>query len=100
MALSKQLAAQQSTALMTRMNAAIVRHAVFLVTKPSPTPGEVLWRDKILGSGYASYCARAARFVCALPVVYNAATPEAVTDVELLSIVPDLPAQLPPLANE
>jgi len=100
MSLAQQETAFQDSALAVRMHAAIRRHAVFLVTKASPTAAEIAWRDAILGLQYddVSFLGRCRAFMCAMPSIYDAAdlTPQVITDNVLLAIVPELPPAIKP----
>ena len=100
MSLVQQETAFQDAVLKVRMHAAIRRHAVFLVTKVSPTNAEIAWRDAVLGLQYddVSFLGRNRAFMCARSTVYDAAdlTDTTVTDAILLAIVTDLPQAIKP----
>lgn len=100
MTLTKQIAYFKDAALKERIEAAVFRHAVFLVTKASPTAAEIAWRDAILGQRYddVSLLGRCRIFACSMPSVYNAASAAVgdVTDAILMAIVPDMPNAIKP----
>lgn len=95
MSLLQQTVAANHAELGQRIHAAILRHAVFLLTKQSPSPAEVTWRTAVLGAQFSDpqFLARNRAYCCAKVSVYDAATLDAagVTDVALLAIVPELP---------
>lgn len=100
MSLATQNTYLRDPVLLDRMNAAIFRHAVYLITKASPTTNEVTWRDAIMGMRYtdASLLGRCYTYLCAQPTVYNATSSAeaAVTDTILLALVPNLPDAIKP----
>lgn len=98
--LKDQIRAQQTTELVGRIGAAIMRHAVYLkMSKPVPTAPEIAWATSVLGLGYQAMLNRAILYCSALPAFFNAAdfTENSITDTTLLGIVPDLPVALPPV---
>lgn len=88
--------AENVTELRLRVAAAMMRHAVFLVTKASPSANETAWWKYVLGAGYSSMLDRALRYVCAKPTVYGATAYDEVqiTDAILMAIVPEFPDAL------
>ena len=100
MSLASQVAYGKDSALMERIDAACVRHAVYLITKSTPTANEMWWRDVMLGPRFndLSLLMRNRNYVVGQPTVYNAASASEtdITDTIILAIVPDLPNAIKP----
>ena len=94
--LAYQVTVAQTSALRDRIGAALTRHAVYLVTKVTPTATEILWQRYVLGGGYSTMLERAVRYFAAKPAVYQAVALDEVTltDAALMAIVPELPDAL------
>lgn len=100
MSLATQVAYGKDAALLERIDAACVRHAVYLITKATPTPDEIWWRDTMLGPRFddISLLKRNRQYVVGQPTVYDAASTaeNVITDTILMAIVPNLPAAIKP----